>query len=343
MKHPLITVLITTYNRSELLKHAIQSVLNQTLKNIEIIILDDASPDDTKNVVASYADKRITYLRQKRNIGFTKNFKTGIKKAKGTHIFLLSDDDMILQPNSLEVLYNEMKKTKAGVGAMSLLFYEHDMSKPTYLYSAKPNTYYLSPAADNILKVFHWHFGFMSGNMYLRDLIRMSDIEDDLWVAHLKPLYRALISHGCVYLGSHYILGHISSHGNIKHLDVEVNDGYHLRKQIDMYKDLDVNKDHQEAFIKIQVEGVCNSLIGVKYYSSNTNVIVIVKELKNLYPPIADSFQFWLYLIMALILPNFILTIMRSIYHSFQSNRLSSTISSIGIESYLKPILNPHK
>ena len=224
MKHPLITVLITTYNRSELLRHAIQSVLNQTLKNIEIIILDDASPDDTKNVVASYSDKRITYLRQIKNVGFTQNFKTGIKKAKGTYIFLLSDDDMILCPDSLEVLYREMRNIKAGVGAMSLLFYDTDIHKPTYLYSAKQGTFSLPSSPDNILKVFNWHFGFMSGNMYRRDLIRFSDIEDDLWVAHLKPLYRALISHGCVYLGSHYILGHISTHGNIKHLDVRVND-----------------------------------------------------------------------------------------------------------------------
>ena len=217
------------------------------------------------------------------------------------------------------------------------------MSKPTYLYSAKPNTYYLSPAADNILKVFHWHFGFMSGNMYLQDLIRMSDIEDDLWVAHLKPLYRALISHGCVYLGSHYILGHISSHGNIKHLDVEVNDGYHLCKQIDMYKELDENKGRQNIFIKMAVKGVGGSLIGVKYYSSNKNTLAIVSELKKLYPPITHSPSYWMQLITALLLPKSILVIIRSLHLLFKSHELSSIIASIGIGTYLKPILNPHK
>ena len=343
MKYPLITVLITTYNRSELLRHAIQSVLNQTLKNIEIIILDDASPDDTKNVVASYSDKRITYLRQIKNVGFTQNFKTGIKKAQGTYIFLLSDDDMILRPNSLEVLYNEIKKVKAGVGAMSLLFYEHDMSKPTYRFSAKENTFHLPPSPSNMLKVFNWHFGFMSGNIYLRDLIRMSDIEDDLWVAHLKPLYRALISHGCLYLGSHYILGHISTHGNIKHLDVRVNDGYHLRKQIDMYKDLDTNKDRQKLFIKMAVEGVSGSLIGVKYYSSNINTLAIALELRRLYPSITHAASYWLNLIVALMLPKSILSIIRSLHLVFKSHQLSSIITPIGIDTYLKFILKPSK
>lgn len=340
MKQPLITVLITTYNRSELLRHAIQSVLNQTLKDIEIIILDDASSDDTKSVVASYSDKRITYIRQKKNVGFTRNFKTGIKKASGTYIFLLSDDDMILRPDSLSILYNEMKKKKAGVGAMSLLFYKNDMSKPTYFYSAKQGTYYLLPSPDNILKVLHWHFGFMSGNMCRRNLIQISDIEDDLWVAHLKPLYRALISHGCVYLGSHYILGQISTHGNIKHLDVQVNNGYHLLKQIKMYKDLDANKDRQNIFTKMAVEGVSGSLIGVKYYSSNKNLLDIVRELVDIYPPIMHYPLLLVNFAVAFITPKLVLSHVRSIRISFQSNRLSPTISSIGIETYLEPILN---
>ncbi len=344
MKHPLITILITTYNRSELLKYAIQSVLNQTLKDIEIIILDDASPDDTKSVVESYSDKRITYIRQTRNVGFTQNFKTGIKKAKGTYIFLLSDDDMILCPDSLEVLYREMRNIKAGVGAMSLLFYDTDIHKPTYLYSAKQGTFYLPSSPDNILKVFNWHFGFMSGNMYRRDLIRFSDIEDDLWVAHLKPLYRALISHGCIYLGNHFILGQISTHGNIKHLDVKVNHGYHLPKQIKMYKDLDANKDRQHIFTKMAVEGVGGSLIGIKYYSSNANTLTIASELMKLYPPIAYSPLYWIHLTTALLLPKFILAIIRSFHLIFQSNRLSPPfIPFIDIDTYLKPILKPSK
>ncbi|MDA1317288.1 MAG: glycosyltransferase family 2 protein [bacterium] len=341
MKQPKITVLITTYNRSELLKHAIQSVLNQTLKHIEIIILDDASPDDTKDVVASYIDKRITYIRQKNNVGFTQNFIAGIKNATGEYVFLLSDDDMILRSNSLEVLYKEMKIKNAGVGTMSLLFYENDMSKPTYLFSARKGVYYLPPSPDNILKVIHWHFGFMSGNMYQRRLIRMSDIEDDLWMAHLKPLYRALISHGCIYLGSHYILGQISTHGNIKHLDVHINNGYHLPKQIKMYQDLDGNSKRQKTYIKMAVTGVSRSLIGVKYYSSTSNMLVIASELRKLYPSINFSLIYWLNLIGALILPKSILSLIRTVRLVLQSNQLVSTIASIGIEKYLTLILKP--
>jgi len=341
MRRPLITVLITTYNRANLLQYAIQSVLNQTLKNIEIIILDDASFDNTKSVVATYADKRIIYLRQKENVGFTQNFKTGIKKAKGTYIFLLSDDDMILRSDSLATLYNEMKKKKAGVGSMSLLFYENNIKRPTYFFSAKKGIYFLPPSPSNILKVITWHFGFMSGNMCRRDLIKMADIEDDLWVAHLKPLYRALISHGCIYLGNHYILGQISTHGNIKHLDIRVNDGYHLSKQLHMYKDLDSSSDRLRIFTKLQVKGVSSSLIGIKYYSSNTNMFAIALKLKKFYPPIVYSLGFWLHFALALLLPKWVLSQIRSMRLSLRSNHLLSTISSIGIKTYLNPILNP--
>ena len=108
-----------------------------------------------------------------------------------------------------------------------------------------------------------------------------------------------------------------------------------------MYKDLDTNKDRQKLFIKMAVEGVSGSLIGVKYYSSNKNILAIASELKKLHPPIAYSPSYWMQLIAALLLPKSILSIIRSLYLIFRSHQLSPIISSIGINTYLKPILNP--
>lgn len=64
-----VSVLITTYNRPALLKRAMASVLGQTYQNLELIIIDDASTDDTPNFVASCSDPRIRFYRNSINIG----------------------------------------------------------------------------------------------------------------------------------------------------------------------------------------------------------------------------------------------------------------------------------
>jgi glycosyltransferase involved in cell wall biosynthesis len=64
---PLISVVLTTYNRSKLLPRAIDSVLKGSYSNFELIVIDDASPDDTEQVVTRIGDPRVRYVRQLEN------------------------------------------------------------------------------------------------------------------------------------------------------------------------------------------------------------------------------------------------------------------------------------
>ena len=94
--YPLITIAIPTYNRADsYLKQAIQCALNQTYPNIEIIISDNCSTDNTEFLVKSVRDPRIRYFRQGKNIGLNNNFNFCIEQAKGTYCLLLPDDDLI--------------------------------------------------------------------------------------------------------------------------------------------------------------------------------------------------------------------------------------------------------
>lgn len=68
MKKPFFSVVIPTYNRSSTLKCAIESVFLQNFDDLEIIVVDDASPDDTQRVVKSFKDKRIRYFKNKKNL-----------------------------------------------------------------------------------------------------------------------------------------------------------------------------------------------------------------------------------------------------------------------------------
>ena len=93
MNLPLISVILPTYNRAEILLRAIKSIIDQTYTNFELIIVDDASSDDTCNVVKSISDTRIKYIKHDKNKGGAASRNTGIKAAKGSLIAFLDDDD----------------------------------------------------------------------------------------------------------------------------------------------------------------------------------------------------------------------------------------------------------
>lgn len=91
---PLVSVIMPTYNHARFIGEAIDSVLNQTYKNLELIIIDNYSKDNTEEIVASYKDDRIKYLKFRNNgiIAASRNY--GIRHSQGEYIAFLDSDDM---------------------------------------------------------------------------------------------------------------------------------------------------------------------------------------------------------------------------------------------------------
>lgn len=93
----MISICITTYNRSKLLKNTVTSIQNQTYKNIEVIIVDDCSSDNTQEIVKNEIlpfDDRIIYIRHKNNMGLAAARNTAIFRAKGKYFSFCDDDDI---------------------------------------------------------------------------------------------------------------------------------------------------------------------------------------------------------------------------------------------------------
>lgn len=105
MNTPLVTVITSYYNDQAFLKDAIDSVLAQTYKNWELILINHASTDSSRDIAHSYKDERIKHIDLHQNYGATGNFlvQTGLKNANGEFIKFLSADD-ILKPNALNTL-----------------------------------------------------------------------------------------------------------------------------------------------------------------------------------------------------------------------------------------------
>ena len=100
-KSPLITVCIPTWNRSELLRASLQSVLWQSVRDIEVIVSDNASDDDTADVIRSLDDPRVVHDRLDENIGLFGNMSRCLRLGSGTYRVVLPDDDLML-PGNLE-------------------------------------------------------------------------------------------------------------------------------------------------------------------------------------------------------------------------------------------------
>src|SRR5438105_381993 len=93
MSEPQVTVIIPTYNRSWGLRRAVESVLAQTYRQFQLMIVDDCSSDDTAAVVNTFADPRISYVRQAHNVGLSRNWGDGLRRCRTPYVCFLMDDD----------------------------------------------------------------------------------------------------------------------------------------------------------------------------------------------------------------------------------------------------------
>ncbi len=108
MSNPLISIVLCTYNRADMLRDAMPSILKQSYEPVEILIVDDGSTDNTKEVVAGYGDNRIRYYRQdNKGLAAARTFACG-QLARGEYIAFQDDDD-IMPPHRITCLYDAMR------------------------------------------------------------------------------------------------------------------------------------------------------------------------------------------------------------------------------------------
>ena len=114
---PLVSVIIPTYNRAYLIEQAIYSVLNQTYPNIELIIVDDASNDNTESIIKNFNDARISCIKQKQHAGAAAARNKGILESRGEFISFLDSDDTI-NPEKIQKQVNAILNADEDVAAV---------------------------------------------------------------------------------------------------------------------------------------------------------------------------------------------------------------------------------
>lgn len=113
--NPLVSIIVTSYNQKEKLKRAVDSVLQQTYKNIQIVLVDDCSIDDSQGFIIDLHNRfreRIKYFFQEKNVGIPRNKNTGFKLCDGELITYLDGDDFFY-PSKIEAEVNVLRQHPA--------------------------------------------------------------------------------------------------------------------------------------------------------------------------------------------------------------------------------------
>ena len=170
MNKDLITIVVPVYKVEECLQKCIQSILEQTYKNIEVILVDDGSPDNSGNICDQFAkiDTRITVIHKK-NGGLSDARNKGIEKAKGKYISFIDSDDYI-ERDMIEILYKLCIENNADISMISYREIEdgiiiNENSKYTEKIIKYTNIQAIKELLkDNIIKNYAWN------KMYKKEL-----------------------------------------------------------------------------------------------------------------------------------------------------------------------------
>jgi len=175
MDKPFFTVVIPTHSRSNLLKHAVVSVLDQTFENFELIIVDDHSTDNTFSVVSSFSDPRIQYVINHRKKGACGARNVGIFSARGKWVAFLDDDDFWL-PDKLKCQYDLIQSAKQTVGLIctDYAIFKENQKRPK-IYKNRPSGW----VRDKLL--YGGCIGCLSSTCIRFDILRAIEGFDELF------------------------------------------------------------------------------------------------------------------------------------------------------------------
>lgn len=136
-QHPIVSVVLPAYNAEKYLRESIDSILNQTFTDFELLIINDGSTDKTEAIILSYNDSRIRYIKNEINLKLIKSLNKGIDLSRGKYIARMDADDISL-PNRLkeQVDFMENHNDIAACSSLMYLMTEKNISQWDY-YPAK--------------------------------------------------------------------------------------------------------------------------------------------------------------------------------------------------------------
>jgi glycosyltransferase involved in cell wall biosynthesis len=113
MAAPIVSFVVPCYKLAHLLPDCIGSIQSQSYEDFEVLVMDDCSPDNTEEMVRSFRDPRVKYVRNDQNIGHLRNYNKGISLSRGKYVWLISADDYLRVPHVLKGYVDLLERSSA--------------------------------------------------------------------------------------------------------------------------------------------------------------------------------------------------------------------------------------
>lgn len=214
METPAVSVVIPVWNSGKYFRECLDSVVGQTLRNIEILIVDDASTDGSGAVADEYAerDNRITVLHQKESIGSGPARNAAMAIARGEYIAFMDSDDLYPSADVLEVLYKKALENNANICGGSL--YKIDC-EGNIVNNKIPNQFFINEEWRNY-KEYQYDGGFYRF-LYLRSFIDKNKLTFKRYIRFQDPVFfvHAMILSKIFYTIPMWVYAYRVNHKNI--------------------------------------------------------------------------------------------------------------------------------
>lgn len=208
-----IDIIIPTYNGSNCITETIKSILSQDFKDFRILVCDDASKDDTLKTIQQIKDSRIAILKNKNNLGYSKNLERAQQHVTAEFIYLMGQDDIMAK----QALKNTIKafKMSKNIGAVTRPYFWFDKNikipvRAKNQLNPKKNT--IVKITDNpkkVIRVFET-LDQLSGLAYRREFMDIP-FHEDIFPAHIYPFASIFKKHPIVFLKDYNIAVRIAS------------------------------------------------------------------------------------------------------------------------------------
>ena len=321
-RKPFFSIVIPTYNRSADLRFALFCILRQRFDDYEIVVSDNCSTDNTKEVVDRFNDVRIRYCRNHVNIGMIANQKAAIEKAQGRYIFLLGDDDVLVYDTSLDEIYQEIIKRYPGyirVNYASISFdkrhiFTYKVNKPLQ------SNFYLPPrcANEDVMSFIIDSDNYFYSGIVMRNTfppgVHMIDADPSPWI---DMVFHVAKRFGGYFIYKRHILA-LWSRRMKKSEDhgfyVPVEGAVKAEKYFLSLKDK-LTQAAYKKFLQREIKTIYVNLFpAIKASVGNKHLATIDRRIRQLAPELSASFWYRMRLIAYFIIPARVLGIVKDVY-----------------------------
>lgn len=271
---PDFSIAIPTFNRCNYLKKAIKSVLRQKNISLEIILSDNCSTDKTREVVKEFKDKRIKYFKNKKNIGFPLNVRKCLEKASGKYIFTLSDDDLILDEDTLFEILKVMEKYKVGVASIGAIYWSNSPKLPCKIFNLSDELIVLNPKKEKriMLKTLKTNYLFYSGLIFKNSIVDGNKVIESYTYSFLPLVFDTAKEHGLAYIPNHFTLARISLRFMPHYYWLNRLGSFFIEDYLSLLRQFLNDRDYN-IHKKEYIDGSFINLPSIKLFTNNRNYI----------------------------------------------------------------------